>query len=117
MTAKVFETAEALGQTIKESAEFVTLEKEYKKVFEDKNSSKLFEKFRNMQLDLQQKQMTGQQLTEKEIMKAQELVAEVQQDEKIVALMDAEQRLSGLIQEINKILTKPLEDIYGSFSK
>jgi cell fate (sporulation/competence/biofilm development) regulator YlbF (YheA/YmcA/DUF963 family) len=38
----------------------------------------------------------------------------VQQHDKIAQLMAAEQRLSMVVTELNKIIMKPLEEMYGS---
>ncbi len=74
----------------------------------------MFENFRDIQVNLQQKQMTGQEITQEEVEQAQKTVALVQQHDKISQLMEAEQRVSVLIGELNKIIMKPLEELYGN---
>jgi cell fate (sporulation/competence/biofilm development) regulator YlbF (YheA/YmcA/DUF963 family) len=39
----------------------------------------------------------------------------VQQHDKIAQLMELEQRMSFLIAEVNKIVLKPLEELYNKF--
>lgn len=58
--------------------------------------------------------MTGQEITQEEVEQAQKTVALVQQHDKISQLMEAEQRVSVLIGELNKIIMKPLEELYGN---
>lgn len=67
-----------------------------------------------MQMESQQKQMMGQEITEEEVQQAQQTVAIVQQDQNIAKLMEAEQRMSMVIGELNKIIMKPLEELYGA---
>lgn len=67
-----------------------------------------------MYSQLQQKQMSGEEITQEEVEQAQKTVALVQQHELISQLMEAEQRMSMLIGELNKIIMKPLEELYGS---
>ena len=55
----------------------------------------------------------GQEITQEEVDQAQKTVALVQQHEKISALMQEEQRMGQVIAEINKIIMKPLEEMYG----
>jgi len=74
----------------------------------------MFENFRDIQVNLQQKQMTGQEITQEEVEQAQKTVALVQQHDKISQLMEAEQRVSVLIGELNKVIMKPLEELYGN---
>ncbi|MDX5476210.1 MAG: YlbF family regulator, partial [Bacillaceae bacterium] len=74
----------------------------------------MFENFRNIQLSLQQKQMSGQEITQEEVEQAQKTVQLVQQNEKIAKLMEAEQRMSMMVGELNKIIMKPLEELYSN---
>ena len=74
----------------------------------------MFDNFRQLQMSLQQKQMTGQEIAPDEMEQAQKTVALVQQHETIAKLMEAEQRLSMVIADLNRIIMKPLEDLYGA---
>ncbi len=80
----------------------------------DEIAKKMLDNFRNLQLDLQQKQMQGIQISEEEAQQAQQQFEIVQQHELISKLMEAEQRLSVIIGDVNKIITEPLEEIYGN---
>ncbi len=55
----------------------------------------------------------GQDISEEEVQQAQLIANQVQQNEKVTKLMEAEQRMSMAIQELNKIIMKPLDDLYG----
>jgi cell fate (sporulation/competence/biofilm development) regulator YlbF (YheA/YmcA/DUF963 family) len=114
MSENLYDVAYNLEKVLRESDEFKTLKRLYDEVNADESSSKMFENFRNIQLNLQQKQMSGEQITEEEIEQAQKSVQLVQQHEKIAQLMAAEQRLSMVVTELNKIIMKPLEEMYGS---
>ncbi|MBM7646913.1 cell fate (sporulation/competence/biofilm development) regulator YlbF (YheA/YmcA/DUF963 family) [Scopulibacillus daqui] len=111
--ANLHDIAYDMEQAIRNSDEYQTLTKAYKEVNEDDIAKKMFDNFRQLQLTLQKKQMTGQQITEEEAQKAQQQVQLIQQHEVISNLMAAEQKMSMLISDLNKIITKPLEDIYG----
>ncbi|MDQ0224286.1 YlbF family regulator [Metabacillus niabensis] len=114
MSNNLYDVAYDLEKALRESEDFKTLKKLYDEVNADESASKMFENFRNIQLNLQQKQMTGEEITEEEINQAQKSVQLVQQHEKISQLMAAEQRLSMVVTELNKIIMKPLEEMYGS---
>jgi UPF0342 protein bcer98_0695 len=64
-------------------------------------------------IELQQKQYSGQEITEEDIQKAQELGQKVSENEYIKALMEAEQRLNTIMQDINRIITNPLQELYN----
>ena len=110
----VYDVAYGLENAVRESEDFKNLQNLYKEVFADESTKRMFENFRNIQLELQQKQMTGQEITQEEVQHAQQTVALVQQNQSIAKLMEAEQRMSMMVSELNKIIMKPLEELYGA---
>jgi len=113
MAEKIFASAGTLEQAIRESEEFHRLKQLYEEVFSDEETRNLFTNFRDMQLRLQEKQMKMEPISEEEVKEAQETVSLIQANEKIVQLMQAEQEMSVVIMEINKIVMKPLEELYS----
>ncbi|KMJ57937.1 hypothetical protein AB685_13990 [Bacillus sp. LL01] len=113
MANNVYDVAYNLETAVKESDEFKNLQSLYKEVFADETTKRMFENFRNIQLELQQKQMSGQEITQEEVEQAQKTVAVVQQNESIAKLMEAEQQMSMMVSELNKIIMKPLEELYS----
>lgn len=113
MAVNLYDTAYALETAIRQSAEFTALKQAYSEVNADPISKNMFDQFRQIQMNLQQKQMMGQNISDQEVQQAQASVAQVQQNEKIARLMQAEQRLSMVIGELNQIIMKPLEELYG----
>ncbi|MFO1442745.1 YlbF family regulator [Bacillus sp. Bva_UNVM-123] len=113
MAVNLYDSAYELEKAIRQSNEFNSLKQAYEEVNADPTAKQLFENFRNIQMQLQQKQMMGQNISEQEVQQAQQTVALVQQNPKIARLMEAEQRLSMMIGELNKIIMRPLEELYG----
>ncbi|KAB8139039.1 YlbF family regulator [Gracilibacillus oryzae] len=112
--ANIHDSAHELEKAIQESEEFQDLKAAYEKVMNDPSSKQMFDNFRNTQLELQQKQMQGLEITEEEVEKAKSVVELVQQHEDISKLMEQEQRVNVLINDISRIITKPLEELYGA---
>ncbi|WLR51455.1 YlbF family regulator [Bacillus tianshenii] len=112
--ANLYDVAYDLEKAIRESEDFKQLKQVYEEVNNDESSRKMFENFRDLQLELQRKQMQGEQITEEEVQKAQQSVQLVQQHEKISKLMEMEQRMSMVVNDLNKIIMKPLEEMYGT---
>ncbi|KMK75672.1 YlbF family regulator [Alkalihalobacillus pseudalcaliphilus] len=112
--SNVYDVANQLKQAIAESEDFTTLKTLHEQINQDEIAKKMLDNFRQLQLDLQSKQMSGEQITEEEVQKAQQQFELVQQHELISKLMEAEQRLSVVIGDVNKIITEPLEEIYGN---
>jgi cell fate (sporulation/competence/biofilm development) regulator YlbF (YheA/YmcA/DUF963 family) len=114
MANNVYDVAYHLENAVRESDDFKNLQALYKEVFADETTKRMFENFRNIQLELQQKQMSGQEITQEEVDQAQKTVALVQQNAAIAKLMEAEQRMSMMVSELNKIIMKPLEELYSN---
>jgi len=116
MTISVNEGANQLGIALQNSEEYQVLKGVYQEVNSDPEAKVLFEKFRNMQLQMQEKQMNGQEIGQEEIAQAQAIVADVQKNEKISNLMVAEEKMNNLIVGVNQIVLKPLEDLYKTMT-
>ncbi|MFE8700204.1 YlbF family regulator [Cytobacillus sp. FJAT-54145] len=114
MAVNLHDSAYELEKAIRQSDEYNTLKRMYDEVNADPSAKQMFENFRNIQLQLQQKQMMGQEIGQEEVDQAQKMVALVQQHEKISKLMEAEQRMSMVIGELNQVIMKPLEELYGA---
>ncbi|UOE95474.1 YlbF family regulator [Alkalihalobacillus sp. LMS39] len=111
--ANLYDKARELGNTLRDSEEFQQLKALYDQVKQDEVSNRMLENFRNLQMELQQKQMQGIQITEEEAIQAQQQFELVQQHELISQLMEAEQKLSVIVGDVSRIITEPLEDLYG----
>ncbi|MBB6443456.1 YlbF family regulator [Bacillus benzoevorans] len=113
MAVNLHDSAYEMEKAIRNSDEYQTLRRLYEEVNADPSAKQMFENFRQMQMQMQQRQMMGQEITQQEVEQAQQIVALVQQHPKISQLMEAEQRMSMIIAELNKIILKPLEELYG----
>ena len=108
----VYDQANALESALRQSEEFQQMQELYSKVNENEESKKLFDEFRELKMTLQQKQMQGEELLEEDIQKAQSSAQEIENDENIKGLMEAEQKMSQLIQDLNRVIMKPIEELY-----
>lgn len=108
----LYDIANELEKAIRESEEFNAVKSNYEKVNNDETSKVIFEDFRTIQMTLQEKQMTGQEITEEDIQSANELAEKIEKDENISNLMQAEQRMGQIIDDVNRIVMKPLQELY-----
>lgn len=116
MSANLYDQAYGLEKAMRKSPEFSHLKQMYEAVASDEAARTLFDEFRNVQLQLQRKQVEGWNITEDEVMEAQEIANRVHQNPKVAKLMQAEQQMSMVITELNNIIMKPLDDLYGSIT-
>lgn len=111
--SNIHDSAYLLEKGIRESQEFLELKNAFEAVMGDEEAKKMFDNFRDTQIELQEKQMQGIEITEEEVEKARQVVEVVQEHKDISALMEAEQKLNVIINDVSQIITKPLEELYG----
>ena len=108
----IYNEINALEGSFRQTNEFNALEEAIATVKADADAKALFQNFRKVQLSLQEKQMKGEQIGEEEMLYAQKTAQLAQQNEKIAKMLQAEMALSGLIEEINRVLVKPIQGLY-----
>ncbi|WP_317950211.1 YlbF family regulator, partial [Rossellomorea marisflavi] len=67
MAINLYDQANELERALRQSDEFQQLKNMYDEVNSDESASKMFENFRNIQMQLQQKQMSGEEITQEEV--------------------------------------------------
>ncbi|MFJ7952231.1 YlbF family regulator [Lysinibacillus sp. NPDC096418] len=108
----IYNEINALEATFRKTVEFEALQEAVAVVKADEDALKLFQNFRKVQMDLQQRQMAGEELLEDELVYAQKTAQLAQQNEKILVMLEAEMKLSSVIEEVNRILVKPVQALY-----
>lgn len=110
--SNIYDLAHSLAKGLKESEEFKTLKTSQELMESEETSKKMFNDFRQTQMDLQMKQMQGQEISQEEMEKANQLFETIKLNPAISRLLDSEQRLSVIIEDINKIIFEPIQEIY-----
>ena len=114
MTVNIYDDLNKLESTFRKTTEFAEVQEAVEVVIADEEALALFKNFRKIQLDMQEKQMAGEEIDSEELEYAQKTAQLAQTNEKIMAMLEAEMKLSGLIEEVNRVLMKPVQEIYES---
>lgn len=109
----IYNDINKLEATFRQTAEFDALKAAVAEVKNDSEALALFQNFRKVQLNLQEKQAKGEQIQEDELTYAGKTAQLAQQNGKIEKMLQAEMALSGLIEEVNRILIKPVQELYA----
>ncbi len=110
----VYDKAHDLARAIKESSEVADITSAMKLVDADPDSKRMLDNFRQNQIDLQQQMMTGEMPPPEEMEKMEKLFEVLNLNLGIRRLFDAERRLSVVIEDVNKIITDSLSQLYGN---
>lgn len=111
--SNIYDHAYELEKSIRKTDEYMKLKQAYQAVQQDPSAKRMFDNFQQVQKRLQEKGMKGERITTEESNQIQGQMQMVQQNPSIARLMMAEQRLSVLLNDVNKIMSKPLEELYG----
>ncbi|EMF0287452.1 YlbF family regulator [Enterococcus hirae] len=111
--SNIYDSANQIEREIRELQEFKALEEAYAKVKANEEAHRLFKDFQAMQIELQEKQMSGQEFSDEDAMKAQEMAMKIQSEEVINDLMQKEQQFSTIINDLNHIIMTPVRDLYS----
>ena len=108
----IYDDINKLEQTLRQTDEFSNVQSAVESVKADEQALALFQSFRKVQLSLQEKQMNGEEISGEEIEYAQKTAQLAQGNEKIFHMLQAEMALSQLIEEVNRVLIKPVQELY-----
>ncbi|MEK4172298.1 YlbF family regulator [Lysinibacillus sp. Y5S-8] len=108
----IYNDINALEATFRKIPEFEALKAAVEVVKNDEEALNVFKNFRKIQIDLQKKQLAGEDILEDELVYAQKAAQLAQQNEKISTMLEAEMKLSKVIEEVNRILIKPIQGLY-----
>ncbi|GGF85849.1 UPF0342 protein [Paenibacillus albidus] len=109
----IYDKAHELAKAIKESSEVIDIRSAMKLVEADAESKQMLDNFRRSQMELQQRMMSGDMPPQEEIEKMEKLFEVLNLNLGIRRLFDAERRLSVVIEDVNKIITESLSELYG----
>lgn len=113
MSINIYDTANQLERDLRQINEFVELKEAHEAVRADEEANAVLTEFQGLQQSIFMKQQMGQEVLEEEIEQAQAASDKMMQNELAVALMEKERALNQIIQDINKIIMKPVQEIYG----
>lgn len=112
MSNNIYDTANQLEREIRTNESYVQLQSALEGIQTDPEANDAFQSLQQVQMRLQQKQQSGQEITEEDVQEAQEVSIKAGENEQVKALMEAEQGLSALIEELNGIIMKPVQELY-----
>lgn len=113
MTINIYDSANQIEREIRQMPEFLALAEAFEAVRADEEAHALFKEFQSLQTVLQQKQMQGEEFSDEDATKAQELATKVQESSLINDLMTKEQSFSMIVNDLNRIIMKPIQDLYA----
>ena len=113
MVVNIYDTANEMSRQLTETQEFQNLKKAFDALQADEDAFTSFKKFQQMQVDAQKKQMQGQKPSDDEIKAIQTIAQEISGKKAVQDLMNQERQVDQMLQQINKTITDPLQNLYS----
>lgn len=113
MVVNIYDTANELSRQLQETQEYQGLKTAFEALKADSATFETFKKFQQAQADAQHKQMQGQQPSDDEIKNIQNLAKEVSGKKAVQDLMNQERQVDNMLQQLNKTITSPIQDLYS----
>jgi cell fate (sporulation/competence/biofilm development) regulator YlbF (YheA/YmcA/DUF963 family) len=112
MSESLFEVAHYFEKVFRESNEFKRFQEIFNELNTDPQVRQFFYQMNNLNSQLQQKQVMGQEISQQEVEALKNMETVAQQNVKIKRLLEEEYRVNMLLMDLNKIISKPMEDLY-----
>lgn len=109
MNTNIYDTANQLERELRSFPAYIEVKEAMEEIRSDETTYALFQEFQTATFDLQQ---LSEEPSEDKIKEVQSLYSKVVENPAIKKLMDNEQQLSLLVEDINQIITKPIQEIY-----
>lgn len=109
----IHDKAHDLAKALKESNEVNEISSAMALIDADPESKRMLEDFRVKQMEVQQRMMSGDMPSQEEMENMEKLFQVISMNLNIRRLFDAEQRLSVIIEDVNKIISDSLQHLYG----
>src|SRR5699024_12108908 len=115
--SKIEEKSLEVQQELRESDAFTAFENSFKTMLEDDEARKLYEGFRDFQINLNEKQSQGIEVTEEEIEESRQQFEHLKENEIVNDFMANEYQLNKLIHEVRRKIMKPLKEGLKNYMK
>ncbi|GIP20924.1 YlbF family regulator [Paenibacillus sp. J22TS3] len=109
----IYDKAHDLAKAMKDSPEVQEIMAAVKLIDADPQSKEMLDNFRTRQNELQQRMMSGDMPSPEEMEQMEKQFEVLSLNLNIRRLFEAEQRLSVIIQDVNKIIADSLQHLYG----
>src|SRR5699024_8107483 len=103
--SNIYDKANQLERELREAEQYKELAKAYEKIRTNEEANEDITAY-------QTQQKTGEEISEEEVLQAQNISGKMTENELTIELMNKERALNQVLNDINGIIMKPVQDIY-----
>lgn len=112
MTVNIYDSVNQVASDLPQTQQFMAVQNAFAALKQDQVAFSMYKEFSELQEVLRNAQLNGQQPKEEDVKKLQELAKKMNDMDAVKNLMAAEQSLNQLLNDINSIIIKPINDVY-----
>ena len=112
MTVNIYDSVNQVASDLPQTQQFMAVQNTFAALKQDQVAFSMYKEFSELQEVLRNAQLNGQQPKEEDVKKLQELAKKMNDMDAVKNLMAAEQSLNQLLNDINSIIIKPINDVY-----
>lgn len=112
MTVNIYDSVNQVASDLPQTQQFMAVQNAFAALRQDQVAFSMYKEFSELQEVLRNAQLNGQQPKEEDVKKLQELAKKMNDMDAVKNLMAAEQSLNQLLNDINSIIIKPINDVY-----
>ncbi len=113
MTVNIYDSVNQVASDLPQTQQFMAVQNAFAALKQDQVAFSMYKEFSELQEVLRNAQLNGQQPKEEDVKKLQELAKKMNDMDAVKNLMAAEQSLNQLLNDINSIIIKPINDVYN----
>jgi cell fate (sporulation/competence/biofilm development) regulator YlbF (YheA/YmcA/DUF963 family) len=111
VTMNLHDKAHELARALRESSELKELKQLNDQIKADADSKRMLDDFRQRQMELQQRMMSGEMPDPDEMKKMEQLYEVINLNPALRGIFDVERRLSVIMEDVHRIISEPLQEV------
>lgn len=112
MVVNIYDNANEMASTLRQTSQYTALRGAFAKMKADPIAYGLFKDMQKVQAELEQKQNAGQKIEAEDQKKIRDLSEKLMKMDVVTDLMNKEREMNTVMEEVNKIVFKPISELY-----
>jgi cell fate (sporulation/competence/biofilm development) regulator YlbF (YheA/YmcA/DUF963 family) len=107
----IYDKAYDLARALRESNELKEMKQLNEQIEGDPDGKRMLDDFRQRQIELQQKMLSGEMPSQEEMEKMEKLYEVISLNPSLRRLFEAERRMGVIMEDVQRIISEPLQEV------
>ena len=111
----IYDKANEFERALRESDEYKASLAASEGLYSDEEANELYSQFVSKQKDLMEAAQSGNEPSEEDLTALEEIQQKLMENAKFLDFVQAQQKLQFLIEDLNKVMYKPLDELFEKY--